>query len=163
MKHAILLEDGHKHMIPQRYVPSHITKMDERKQMKSLKRSRNLYKHGKYYIRPHIQSFKSRRSHHLRNAEELYRTDRIRPSKALSQKTGCSINALEQIVNKGRGAYYSSGSRPNQTPESWGISRLASAITGQNASIVDFHILEKGCKPNSLALRLARKTKKKHA
>ena len=44
------------------------------------------------------------------------------------------------------GAYFSSGSRPNQTPHSWGYARLASSITGNNASIVDYKILKKGCK-----------------
>ena len=68
---------------------------------------------------------------------------------------------LEQIVNKGRGAYYSSGSRPNQTAESWGLARLASAVTGGNASIVDYHILKSGCKKTSKALKLANKTCKK--
>jgi len=40
---------------------------------------------------------------------------------------------VKQIVKKGKGAYYSSGSRPNQIPHSWGYTRLASAITGGNA------------------------------
>ena len=60
-------------------------------------------------------------------------------------------------MNKGRGAYYSSGSRPNQSAESWGLARLASAITGGNASKIDYGILESGCKPNSPALLLAQK------
>ena len=53
------------------------------------------------------------------------------------KKTGCSIEALKKIVNKGEGAYYSSGSRPNQTSHSWGYARLASAITGGKAAAVD--------------------------
>ena len=47
------------------------------------------------------------------------------------------------------GAYHSSGSRPNQSKESWGYARLASAITGGPASKVDArslaHLLEEGC------------------
>jgi hypothetical protein len=66
----------------------------------------------------------------------------ILPNKELAAKTGCSVSALKAIVRKGEGAYYSSGSRPNQTPQSWGIARLASAITGGKASKVDFHILK---------------------
>ena len=34
------------------------------------------------------------------------------------------------IISKGRGAYYSSGSRPNQTADSWAYARLASVIMG---------------------------------
>ena len=56
------------------------------------------------------------------------------------------------------GAYYSSGSRPNQTAESWGIARLGSAITGGPSSMVDYHILEKECKNDSIALKMAKKT-----
>jgi hypothetical protein len=60
-------------------------------------------------------------------------------------------------VKKGEGAYYSSGSRPNQTAQSWGYARLASAITGANASRVDYNILKEGCKSDSPALRIAQK------
>ena len=63
--------------------------------------------------------------------------------------------------NKGRGAYYSSGSRPNQTAESWAVPRLASALTGGNASAYDFHILKEHCAPKSKPLQMARKTCKK--
>ena len=61
------------------------------------------------------------------------------------------------MVQKGQGAYYSSGSRPNQTGHSWGYARMASAITGGKASAVDFHILKEECKKDSKALRLAKK------
>ena len=33
-------------------------------------------------------------------------------------KTKCSLKGLKQIVKKGQGAYYSSGSRPSQTGHS---------------------------------------------
>ena len=73
----------------------------------------------------------------------MYNIDSIFPSNELSIKTGCSIDALHQIVSKGEGAYFSSGSRPNQTPQSWGLARLASALTGGPASKVDAYILKK--------------------
>jgi len=76
--------------------------------------------------------------------------------------TGCSQKALAKIVNKGAGAYYSSGSRPNQTAQSWGIARLASAITAGKAAAVDYTILERGCKPSSKALRLAKTARRKY-
>jgi hypothetical protein len=67
------------------------------------------------------------------------------------------MSALNQIVKKCEGAYYSSGSRPNQTPQSWGYARLASALTSGKAAAVDYDILEKGCSKRSKALTLAKK------
>jgi hypothetical protein len=69
------------------------------------------------------------------------------------------LKTLKKIVNKGKGAYFSSGSRPNQTPESWGLARLASAVSGGKASMVDFNLLEEGCAKDSLALKLARRNR----
>ena len=90
----------------------------------------------------------------------MYHVVHIIPNAALAAATGCSVSALDKIVKKGEGAFYSSGSRPNQTPQSWGYARLASAITGGKAAGVDYAILENGCKSTSRALRLARTVKK---
>jgi len=147
--------------IIERYIPKILSKKDYNKQRKKILKSRKLYRKGKYYQRPSVKSFKSKKSRHLEHARQLYGIDKIHPSKELAEKTQCSKEALEKILNKGRGAYYSSGSRPNQTAESWGIARLASSITGGNASIVDYHILKSGCKKTSKALKLANKTCKK--
>jgi len=145
-----------------RYLPKRLTKKDKRLQSKMLMKSRKMYKHGKYYTRKPVASFKSKPSNHVLNAKKMYKVDRIGPTNELSKATGCSKNALSQIIRKGEGAYYSSGSRPNQTGQSWGIARLASAITSGKAAAVDYGILEKGCKPNSKALQLAKKAKRKY-
>ena len=50
---------------------------------------------------------------------------------------------IEKILDKGRGAYYSSGSRPNQSPDSWAYARLASVIMGGPARNVDANIWDK--------------------
>jgi hypothetical protein len=147
--------------IIERYIPKSLSRNDLKKQKKNIVKSRKLYKKGVYYQRPKVKSYKSKKSKHLEHARKLYDIENILPSKELADKTQCSQNALEKIVNKGRGAYYSSGSRPNQTPDSWGLARLASSITGGNASIVDYHILKDGCKKTSKALKLANKTCKK--
>jgi len=147
--------------VPQRYIPKGLSEKDTKKQKKYLRKSRKMYKKGKYYERPKVKTFKSRKSNHLKRAEKLYNVKKIAPTKELARKTKCKRSALEKIVNKGRGAYFSSGSRPNQTGESWGLARLASAISGGNASISDYHVLKEGCKPSSKALKLARKTCKK--
>lgn len=147
--------------IPERYIPQVLSKSDSVKQKANIKKSRKLYRKGVYYQRPKVKSFKSKKSRHLEHARELYKIQNIVPSRELAKKTKCSQKALEKIVNKGRGAYYSSGSRPNQTAESWGIARLASSITGGNASVVDYHLLKSGCKSDSIALKRA--TQKKRA
>ena len=45
---------------------------------------------------------------------------------------------ISTIIKKGQGAYYSSGSRPNQTPHSWGYARLGSSISGGKACCCRF-------------------------
>jgi len=147
--------------VPVRYLPKILTNKDRKQQTKNLIKSRKLYKKNQYFKRPAIKSFKSRRSRHLANARELYNVENIYPNAELAKKTQCKLSSLKKIVKKGEGAYYSSGSRPNQTPESWGIARLASALTGGNAAIVDYHLLYNGCEPDSMALKLATKTCKK--
>ena len=138
-----------------RYVPKQLSRKDRKRQINMLNKSRRLYKKKQYFPRKKLPSFHSKKSKHILNAERIYDVSSIRPDKTLSRKTGCSINALKQIIRKGEGAYYSSGSRPNQTAQSWGIARLASAITSGNASKVDFHIIDKGCNHNEKAYKLA--------
>jgi len=142
--------------VPRRYVPKNLTRKDTKIVKTELNKSRKKYKHGIYYTRKKVKSYKHKTSDHILNARRIYDVDKIIPNKLLAQKTKCSIKALKKIENKGMGAYYSSGSRPNQTAKSWGRARLASAITGGKSSIIDFDILKRGCKPNSLALKLAR-------
>ena len=109
-----------------------------------------------------MTSFKSKKSQHIINAEKIYKVEKIGPTSALAKATGCSKTALSKIIKKGQGAFFSSGSRPNQSAQSWGLARLASAITSGKAAAVDYSILEKGCKQNSKALTLAKKAKRKY-
>ena len=50
---------------------------------------------------------------------------------------------LELIKDKGEGAYFSSGSRPNQTPQSWGIGRYSSVLVGGPSRKIDKKIVDK--------------------
>jgi len=147
--------------IPIRYIPTFLSRADTKKQKKNILKSRKLYKKGIYYQRPKVASFQSKKSPHVKNAEKLYKINHVLPDEELARKTRCSRKALEKIVNKGRGAYYSSGSRPNQTAESWGRGRLASVITGGPSSIIDYHILNEGCEKTSPVLKLATRRCKK--
>ena len=122
-----------------------------------LQKSQKLYKKGIYYTRKAVPSFKSKISPHIIKARKIYGVSTIAPTNELAKKTGCTKEALAKIVNKGIGAYFSSGSRPNQTGQSWGIARLASSITAGKAAAVDYSILQNGCKPSSKALKMAKK------
>ena len=148
--------------IPVRYLPYRLTKKDKQKQKRMLLKSRQLYKKGKYYTRKSIKSYNNKKSIHIVNARKIYGIDKISPSKELSNKTGCSVSALKQIVKKGEGAYYSSGSRPNQSAQSWGLARLASSITAGKSAAVDYNILEEGCNHRKKAFLLATKSRKKY-
>jgi hypothetical protein len=143
-----------------RYLPKKLTKKDRKKQSNMLVKSRRLYKKGIYYTRKAVNSFKSKKSNHIVNAEKMYKVDKIGATDELAKATKCSKSALAKIISKGAGAYFSSGSRPNQTAQSWGLARLASSITGGKAAAIDYSILEKGCKPNSKALTLAKKARR---
>ena len=147
---------------PIRYVPKQITRKDKQKQINMLIKSKKLYKKRKYYTRKNISSYKNIKSNHLANAYKIYNIKKIIPNKELSLKTGCTISALNQIIKKGEGAYYSSGSRPNQTPQSWGLARLASSITSGKSAAVDYDIIKKGCNHKKKAFILANKSRKKY-
>ena len=90
----------------------------------------------------------------------MYKIDKIRPTRKLAKASKCSLKGLKRMFQKGQGAYFSSGSRPNQTGHSWGYARMASAITGGKASAVDFHIIKDECHKNSRAFKLAKKARK---
>jgi hypothetical protein len=148
--------------LPTKYLPSLNKKKDMQKQVKMLMKSRKQYKKGKFFTRKNVKSYTSKPSNHVTDAKKIYNIQNITPNKDLARKTGCSLSALKQIVRKGEGAYYSSGSRPNQTPQSWGLARLASSITSGKSAAVDYDILEKGCDHNKKAFILANKSKKKY-
>tara|TARA_Y100000389_G_scaffold173405_1_gene182555 strand:- start:1804 stop:2292 length:489 start_codon:yes stop_codon:yes gene_type:complete len=148
--------------VPIKYLPKKLSKKDKLKQIGQLKKSRKGYKKGKYIHRKKLSSFKSKKSQHILNAERIYNIDNVVVNELLAKKTGCSKEALNLIIKKGQGAYYSSGSRPNQTAHSWGVARLASSISGGKAAAVDFNILYDGCSKNSKALKLAKKSRIKN-
>lgn len=118
--------------IPKKYVPKSLSKEDRKKQIESIKKGTD---------RPKVKSFQSKRSSFVERFEKKYGfkiTNKSRIAKEIISKEG-----IEQILSKGRGAYYSGGSRPNQTPSSWAYARLASVIMGGKARQVDKDIWEK--------------------
>jgi len=148
--------------VPMRYVPKTLSRKDKQKQIQMLNKSKRLYKKNKFYTRKQLPSYHNKTSNHILNARKIYKIDKITPNKQLSLATGCSLPALKKIVSKGAGAYFSSGSRPNQTAQSWGLARLASSITAGKSAAVDYDILEKGCNHNKKAYILAKKARKQY-
>lgn len=145
-----------------RYAPKRLTIKDRKKQIAQIKKSRRLYQKGIYYTRKPVVSFRSKTSKHILNARQMYNVDKIGATNELSKKTGCSKQSLKKIIQKGEGAYYSSGSRPNQTAQSWGVARLASALTAGKAGAVDYNILMDGCKIGSKGYKMAKLAHRKY-
>ena len=86
-------------------------------------------------------SAKSKRSGYTKRFEDKYGvkiSDKEYIHKNIITRTG-----QQKVIDKGMGAYYSSGSRPNQTPTSWGLARLASVILNGPARRIDKNIWNK--------------------
>ena len=126
--------------LPKKYT-SKLSRKDKKKQLRSLKRSIKSYKNKKYYTRPKLKSFKERKSSWTQKFHKLY--PNAKTLKQIEKKTGIPKKALMAVKKKGMGAYYSSGSRPNQTAESWGKARMYAYILGSPTRKVDHHITEK--------------------
>lgn len=119
---------GKSRIVPKTYVPDTLKGEDRKKQIKSIFESKD---------RPET-SYKNKRSSWVKKFEDKYKhkiTDKDFIHKNILKKEG-----QKQIINKGMGAYYSSGSRPNQTPESWGYARLASVILNGPSRRIDKNI-----------------------
>ena len=115
---------GESRNVPETYVKG-LTGDDRKKQIKSIFEGKK---------RPKTD-FKSKRSSWVEKFEKKYGTkisDKEYINKNIITKTG-----QNKIINKGAGAFYSSGSRPGQTPTSWGLARLASVILGGPARKID--------------------------
>jgi hypothetical protein len=72
--------------VPKRYIPKILSARDTKKQKQYLRKSRKLYKKGIYYERPKVKSFKSKPSPHIKNAQKIYKVDKIAPSAELAKK-----------------------------------------------------------------------------
>lgn len=112
--------------VRRKYVPSYLTKKDAALQEASIRKGRD---------RPKLKSAKSRRSSWAAKFERKYGrkiTDLEFIRSEILRKPG-----IDGVLAKGRAAYYTSGSRPNQTQHSWAYARLASVIMGGPARKVD--------------------------
>jgi len=100
---------------------------DRRKQIKSIVEGKD---------RPKTK-FKSKRSGWVKKFEDKYKhkiTDEKFIHENIITRTG-----QKKIKDKGMKAYYTSGSRPNQNPYSWGYARLASVILNGPSRKIDIN------------------------
>lgn len=120
-----------KRKVPQTYVPKELSKSDKKKQIKSIVEKKE---------RPKVD-IKKKRSGWVEKFEKKY-NKKITDKKWIS-KNLISMTGINKILDKGKGAYYSAGSRPNQNMFSWSNARLASALLGGASERIDKDILFK--------------------
>ena len=121
---------GESKLVPETYVKG-LKGEDRKKQIKSIFEGKK---------RPKVD-FKSKRSGWVKKFEDKYKhkiSDKEWIHKNIITRTG-----QQKIIDKGIGAYYSSGSKPNQTPTSWGLARLGSVILGGPSRRIDKKIWDK--------------------
>ena len=131
VKKVKIVFKGKTKYVPKTYLPDTLSAGDKKKQIKSIFEKTE---------RP-VVKFKEKRSSWAEKFEKKYKTT-IRDTdfidKNILKKAG-----QEKIIMKGKGAYYSSGSRPNQNAFSWGYGRLASVIMNGPSRKLDIKIWDK--------------------
>jgi len=114
-----------------KYVPRGLSKADAAAQRRSIERGED---------RPQVD-YPYRRSKWVRKYEQEHGepiTNLSYIDRHLMTRAGA-----RKVLDKGRGAYYSAGSRPNTTAEQWAYARLASVLVGGPARKVDKDIWER--------------------
>tara|TARA_R110000824_G_scaffold130489_7_gene292452 strand:+ start:457 stop:852 length:396 start_codon:yes stop_codon:yes gene_type:complete len=118
---------GQSRDIPEQYLKG-LKGKDREKQIKSIFEGK---------VRPKTKA-PEKRSSYVIKFEKKY--NKKITDKEFIHKNILTNKGQELILSKGRGAYYSGGSRPNQTPSSWAYARLASVIVGGPARKTDKNI-----------------------
>lgn len=153
--------------IPTKYTRG-LSKRDKNRQLQNIKTAKKAYKNKKYIDRPKLKSYKNKTSTWTEKFKQKYGD--ITSIKDISRATGIPEEALRAVLKKGRGAYYSSGSRPNQTAESWGRARMYSYIMGGPTRKYDKEITKKynvkfsqsgGSKPYKVVIKPSTNSEKK--
>ena len=110
---------GETRNIPKSYLPDSLTPSQRKKQIKSIFEGTD---------RPKLK-IKERKSSNTINFNKKY-GDRFKNLKGgksvenIAKVVGLPFKALKEVFVRGEGAYKSSGSRPNQTAQSWAYGRL---------------------------------------
>tara|TARA_B110001450_G_scaffold238641_1_gene245812 strand:+ start:608 stop:877 length:270 start_codon:yes stop_codon:yes gene_type:complete len=80
------------------------------------------------------------------NKKYNQKKDKSNSIKQISKLTGYKLGGLEEIYNKGYGAYYSNPSsvrKSVKSPEAWSYARIYSAVMGGAAAKIDKDLLQK--------------------
>ena len=128
---------GKSRMIPKTYVEG-LKGADRRKQVKSIFE-------GTFRPKTKVEPKKSSwtMKFNKKYGKELDKMKGGRSKRNIAKVTGIPFKAIDEVFKKGEGAYYSSGSRPNQSPQSWAYARVYSYILGGGARKTDKAITQK--------------------
>ncbi len=111
--------------IPKRYLPDTLSKADRQKQIKSIFEKKD---------RPKVKTKERKSSYTIKfnkkYGKEIDAMKGGRSKRNVAKVSGLPYKALDEVYKKGEGAFYSSGSRPNQTKDSWGRGRMYAYIMG---------------------------------
>ena len=116
---------GETRNIPKRYLPDTLKGKDRQKQIKSIFEKED---RPKTKVKERKSSWTTQFD--KKYGKELDAMKGKRSKKNIAKITGIPLKAVNEVYKKGEGAYYSSGSRPNQTPSSWARGRLYAYIMG---------------------------------
>ena len=111
--------------IPKRYLPDTLSTADRQKQIKSIFEKKE---RPKTKVKERKSSWTTKFD--KKYGEELDAMKGKRSKKNIAKITGIPLKAIDEVYKKGEGAFYSSGSRPNQTASSWARGRIYAYIMG---------------------------------
>jgi hypothetical protein len=133
-------EKKYNRKIPRQYVPLYLSYEDLKKQLDSI---------VKGTPRPSLKSAKSKTSKWTKMAEKKFGDKRSKEEIAeqISGEDGKRkselLKGLNIIYDRGMKAYETSGSRPLQSPYSWGQARVYAVLFGSPARFRDKDVVEK--------------------
>lgn len=130
---------GETRNIPKRYLPDSLSKSERQKQIKSIFE-------GKERPKTKVKEKKSTWTTQFDKeyGEQLDAMKGKRSKRNIAKVTGIPFKAIDEVYKKGEGAFYSSGSRPNQTASSWARGRIYAYIMGgEKVRKVDKDITDK--------------------
>tara|TARA_R100000655_G_scaffold32115_1_gene63906 strand:- start:2668 stop:3114 length:447 start_codon:yes stop_codon:yes gene_type:complete len=116
---------GETRNIPKKYLPDTLKGKERQAQIKSIFEGKD---------RPKT-SVKERKSSwtilfNKKYGKQLEGMKGGKSKRNIAKVSGLPYKALDEVYKKGEGAFYSSGSRPNQTKDSWGRGRMYAYIMG---------------------------------
>tara|TARA_B100001741_G_C16543663_1_gene595616 strand:- start:527 stop:1000 length:474 start_codon:yes stop_codon:yes gene_type:complete len=122
---------------PRRQYTRGLSAADKRMHSKHMKERKEAYKSGNPIKKaPILKSYKHRKSKWVQKFANAYGISLL-DKRAIYKIFGVRPQEQATILKKGKGAFFSDGSRPAQTPFSWARGRLASVLLGGPACEID--------------------------